>query len=71
MPWMEYFERFLQHDRAGVGHQSEQRVLAAETPEQRHGKPQAILLRNAEPLAYAPGVLDQTGMLDGHTLGHR
>ena len=38
-------EVLLQHDAAAVGEDVEQRVLAAEPPEERHREPQPVALR--------------------------
>ena len=61
-------EVLLQHDAAGVRHDVEERVLAAEPPEERHGEPQPVALGDLLPLADLPHVLDQRVVLELHAL---
>ncbi len=64
-------EVLLQHDAAAVGEEVEERVLAAEAPEERHRQPQAVVLGHFLALADVPHVLDQRVMLDLDALGER
>jgi hypothetical protein len=61
----------LQDDAAGVGQNVEQRVLAAEPPEERHCEPEPIVLGHALSLADLPHVLDQRVVLELDALRKR
>ena len=52
-------EALLQHDAARVGHHREERVLAAEAPEERDREPEPVARAQVQALADVPHVLDQ------------
>ena len=62
-------EVLLQHDAARVGHHREERVLAAETPEERDREPEPVAGAQVQALADVPHVLDQGVVLQLHALG--
>ena len=64
-------EVLLQHDAAGVGHDREERVLAAEAPEERDREPEPVARAQVQALADIPHVLDQGVVLELHALGQR
>ena len=61
----------LQHDAARVGHDREERVLAAETPEERDREPEPVAGAQMLALADIPHVLDQGIVLELDALGQR
>ena len=64
-------EVLLQHDAARVGHHREERVLAAEAPEERDREPEPVAGAEVQALADVPHVLDQGVVLQLHALGQR
>ena len=64
-------EVLLQHDAARVGHHREERVLAAEAPEERDREPEPVAGAQVQALADVPHVLDQGVVLELHALGQR
>ena len=61
----------LQHDAARVGEDREERVLAAQAPEQRDREPEPVAGAEMLALADVPHVLDQGEMLKLDALGQR
>ena len=57
-------EPLLEDDGAGVGHEREESVLAAEAPEERYREPEPVPGEKVHPLADAPHVLDEGVVLE-------
>jgi hypothetical protein len=64
-------QRLLQHDRAAMGHHRQQRVRAAEAPEERDPHPHPIRRRQVLPLADVPHVLDEAAVRELDALRRR
>ena len=56
-------EVFLQYDGAGMRHQGEQGIFAAQPPEQRDREPDPVAHSEMQPLADGPHVLDEAVVL--------